>query len=861
VIEGDPIDTMLVPSRSADVKPLNRVQLNYVPGGPLLRRTKWFAKQAQTGSYKDGTKWVKGPRTTATFRTEGQAQKWVDEINEGIDIYKDYLANRTPFPSVNNAKIKILAQTELERTPFEGLDNIARMVDEGEISLDHPYEAVFDRGVPSFYFDSSQRTGDDVVDLFTNNPAEDLDGQVQWMFNTGRDFYGKRTKGLLTPDETKDVTLDPLASISKAVQYAARTHAWDHYINRSVEEWVRNAAPFIQRETLGNQSDARHVFYNGVLDPQLRVKEPGIYDKLTENRVLIKRQLGLKTPTQERFEAAKRNLARMVEAKGGDLGTKLVAKLDDIQSGNPINAINALMFDAWLGFFDVSQLFVQAQTIGTAVSASPKYGASAVGMFLPMRWLTINKSDNLLDYIAQKAKVIHGQEPSDFKEMIRTFRESAWNKPGGELAYLDNHSNSVGAAGAGWRIQKAREGSRMFFNEAERWNRMVAYQIAWKETRADFPKLAVDSAEFKARVNKRTSDFSINMTAANNSKIQSGVFSSTTRFLSYQMRLLEAILPKQLGGSDAFSGTQKASMLGAQVLLYGSKGLPFGQRISDLAHDMIVDATGQEPSFEVTKAIESGAIDSILYAISGGDLNTDFAERAGFGRGLDYTLQRMANGELYSFTEALGGPAYSFASNYAESFNRVAIYLKGTRGPLDVDAQDAKFVFNELVTKHIASLKRADKALTIMRLSKVINPKTGRPLFDATELEAGAAVLGVPLWEESKRFEYYNRIQDRRDEVRVYGQLIAKIERQAIEALVNGDTKVHEQHKRQVALLFASFQDDPLLRQQIAKFVSNEMGYAGNEFEKILRDMQKTLGKDISRVPTSDRFREEQDQE
>jgi hypothetical protein len=279
------------------------------------------------------------------------------------------------------------------------------------------------------------------------------------------------------------------------------------------------------------------------------------------------------------------------------------------------------------------------------------------------------------------------------------------------------------------------------------------------------------------------------MTSASNSKIQKGIFSPVTRFMGYQMRLLEALLPKQFGGNPAFSGRAKASILASQVLLYGSKGLPFGQRISDVTHDMIIEATGEEPDFLVTKAVESGAIDSILYAISGGDLNTDFAERAGFGRGLDFTFDRMADGSMASMVEFMGGPAYSFTSRYAESVNRVFNYFKGTRGPLDLDAQDAKFVFDELVVKHINSLKRAQKAMTIWRLGQVIDPRTGRPMFDATELEGAAAFIGIPLWEETERRVLMDKLRDNQDEVREIGSLIAKLDREAFRLMGEGDFK------------------------------------------------------------------------
>ena len=844
--EGDPVHIILAPKSSATIKPLARQVLNYTAGGHLFRRTKWFAKQANKGTYKDGTEFVLGPRTLATYRTEGIARAHVDDVNNALRMYRDYIGGRTAAGSVQNARALVDVRKALAESPFESLDNLERMIAQGRIDPFEDFEAVFDRGVPSFY-DNISSAADN---LFTED--DPLDGTLQWLNSTGRDYYGKRTDGLLSPHEEADVVLDPLLSLSKGIEHASRTHAYDHFINRSVEEWTRVASPFIDSNSLGGISDARHMFYNGEFLQNARINNPNLVSKLEENRVLIKRQMGLKTPSQERFEAAKRNVARFVEAKGGTMGTKLVQKIDDINANNPINALNSLIFDSWLGLFDLSQMFVQTQTIATAVAASPKYGASALINFLPMRWLSVSKSANLPDYLANTLSKVNGQNPADFKQMITQYQKSGWNNPGGEIAYLANHANSVGSAGIVHKIQQGRRAGRVFFNEAERWNRMVAWNIAWRETSDLLPKLARDSDEFLATVNKRTNDFSISMTSASNSKIQQGIFSPATRFLGYQMRLLEAILPKQFGGNPAFSGPAKARILASQIFLYGSKGLPFGQRISDVAQDLYSQVTGDDLAFAQQRAVESGAIDSVLYAISGGDLNTDFAERAGFGRGLDFTFEKMGDGSMGSAMAVMAGPAYSFSSRYAESVNKVFLYFRGTRGPLDLDAKDAEFVLNELLVKHVNSLRRAQKAMTIWRLGQVIDPRTGRPMFDATALEGGAAFIGVPLYEETERRKLQDKLVDTQDEVREVGNLIVSLDREAFRLMAEGNFKEADIIMRQNALIIASYDNDPLLKSQIAQFATRQLGYSGTDWQQLLERVQQRLGSDeVPNIPPS----------
>lgn len=842
ILNGEPVHRVLVPVSGVTESPLPRIALGNVAGGHLLRRTKWFAKQPNIGTYNDGTHFVLGPRTLGTARTEVEMRSWVNSVNEGLRAFREFQANKNLFPSVQNALAKVQVRRILQETPLESLENLESMIRKNKIDPNRDLEVVFDRGLPDFYLNEKNINRPDVDNLFADVTGDPLDGTLQWLNSTGRDFFGKRTEGLLSPHEEADVVLSPLASVRKGLEHAAKTHAFDNFFNRSIEEWVRVASEFIDTSSIAGKTDARDIFFNARINKQVQIKNPEVFEKLETNREIIKRTLGMQTVTQERFSTVKRNLARFIGSKGGKLGLKAVKFSEDILSNNPINAVNALMFDSFMGFLDIGQLFVQSQTLAVALAASPKFGAQALGMFPAMRWLMVNKSDNLLDFIAKNAKAIHGQSPDDFKDMIKAFRDSRFSAVAGEIAQLDNHSNSIGSSGVVFRLNQARRGARLFFNEAERWNRMVAWQIAWKETRQKFPKLSIKDELFKATVRKRTDDFSLNMTSINNSRIQSGIFSPMTRFLGYQFRLTEALLPRQFGGSTAFSDAAKWRMRMSQILLYGAAGLPFGRRISTLAEMLIEDATGERPDQVTTKAIESGVLDLLLFLLTGGDVDTDFAERAGFGRGLDFLFEKAGNGEMNSVLEVFGGPAFSFGKSYMESVNRVLTYFKGTRGPLDLSPEDAEFALNELVTRHILSLKRANKAMMIWRFGQVLNPRTGQPMFEATKLEALAAFLGIPLAEETMKREFFDQLRDRGDEISDVGSLLAKLDRQAFDVLGQGDFEKAERIRNQAAVLLSSYADDPLFQQQVATFATNNLGFSKTEWQALLERIQSRLG-------------------
>lgn len=845
----DPMTHFLVPVGDVTRKALRKDLLPYVGGGHRIYRTKWFAKQANKGTYSDGDTYLLSPHVLSTFRTEKQATDWVNGINKALADYRAYrsVVNNLPAGGKPSPKLKAQLRTAIADSPFGSLAKLEKMLDEGRIGLNEDVEVLFDRVRPKEYDLNTS-----AADLWRLTD-EAIDDTYQNLRDSGRLYYGHKGEGLPSPLDDSLILVDPLNSVHQGVRHAARTFAWGSYITRAQEDWVRLAMPYIDKTSLPSGASAAQVFHEGKLQKSLFARDPKLFRILDENRKYLWETMGVQTEAQKMFEHAARDIARSVEdnfnAVGlGDLGTDLVMRGQFLKDSNPIAIIKGAIFDPMLGMFDLSQLVIQTQTMLAALSLSPSHGAKAISVLWPTRLAVINGTDNMLDYVAKKTAKLHGMPEDEYKTMVREYRKSGWNTPGKELTQLAHNSVSIGDTKAGFYASELRHASRVFFNEAERLNRITAWNIAWQEAKAAKPGLAIGSDEFLVEVNRLTSNYSMNMTQASAAGIQKAPLTSlATQFLGYQMRMLEAILPTRFGGSRQWTAAQKARLAAGQILLYGGAGVPAGGIVAQMVRDSYQKTTGEEMPLVAAKAVESGMIDTFLLALSGGELNTDLSKRTGSGRGWDDLIKKMGEGRLASFLDIATGPAGSYTGGYGESIGRVMRYFKAEQSD-ELTQEDVEYVFNELVTNHISSLSRAQRATWIWRYGQVLDKKTRQPKFNATKLEAMAAAIGIPLWEESERQRIYTQLVKRDEEVRAIGQQVAQLRRMEMEALLNGDDKRAGIIGRQAAALLQPYRDDPLLQQQIAIFAERNLGDETDQWVDIVEQRRKRLGRETPNV-------------
>lgn len=818
--KGEPVKIILAPKRSVTSGLLERRQLGYIAGGSRENAFKYFVKQTVKGRFTDGDAYYLTPKTHIAARTLKQAQQWADEMEVSRLAY-------------NNPDIDILAKRlAIAHSPIGDYDKWVNKVENGELRMDTPFEVLFDRTLP----EEMRSPGIDFVNWSedaTLSPAE------QYYVSKGRMYYSKKgEEPLRDPSGQYAEILDPYTTLSRAIGNAMHTQAFADYNRKVIDEWVRVARQYLDPDSVGNNTTPNNIFFNARFSEEFKQRDSKLYNILEGNRLIHKRFLNLQTPEQYAFEVGARRFAEWVEGKG-KLGEWAAGKALNPNSANPVDAIRGFVFDSLLGWFDPGQILLQTQTAVAAITVHPIYGSKAAAMATPIHWLMRNRSDNLLDYLAKNLKFVHGLPEQEFKAMINNLRNSKWMQVSGEQILLDQYAHTIGSGAFMKGYRKARHLGRYPFYLAERINRSVAYQIAWNITRKINPDFT--TAKFIDAVDLETDRLIMSMTSASKSGWQKGVVSVPTQFMSYTGRMLEAMLPKTFGGNPRWSTSQKWRLALGQGFLYGTGGVYLGDWAYDYAAYWYEQATGEPITPEIYRSITKGFYDTVLFEMTGGEVDTDFSFRAGQGGALADMFSRWSDGSQASFLDIVGGASGSVTGRINDSVKRVARYFYAEQ-----NAQFTPEQFELIATdlfSYVNSFRRATKAYWIWKMGYMRNPRDGS-VIAASKLESMAALLGIPLRQETEQWEQIDLL-NRRDEIvnDVASQLVL-VRRRAFQAYEEGDLK-SQQHFEEIASgLMISFRDNPLLQSEIIQKTNELFGYNNDRWLEFYQRVYERTGQE-----------------
>jgi hypothetical protein len=816
---GEPVQFMLAGKGSYSKASLRYKQLNYVAGGHRGYKNKWFLKQAVSGEFKDGVKYWLSPKTHMVSKSFSGLKKVEAELETARAAYNDLKAGKIDAQA---------AERIIGATRIESLAKFQQLVDEGEIIPHHKFEVVYDKGNPT----EMASTG---ADNFYGTVSED--GWTQYYASKGRMYYSKKGEHLKDPEQELAELLDPYEMLSRSVEAAINTQAFGVHHNKVINDWVSIAKPYLDPTQFAEAQSPYRLFVDGKLSENLKINNPKLYNTLEANRYTFKRFLGIKTPEMVAREQATRRFATWFEGKT-KLGDWIAASAMDSMSKNPINAVRGWVFDLWMGFGDIGQMLLQTQTAFAAMSmVDPVTATKAATHAWWLRAIAANGSDNIIDYGAKKlAKTMDMTEP-EYRDFVRNLRKSGWMDVDNNSILFDIYSNSIGGSGISRLTTTIREKGRFFFYEAEKYNRLVAVQLAYKELRNKFPNMDWNSIEFQGKLAQRRADFSMNMTSASKARWQEGVLSIPTQFKSYQARFLEAMLPKSWGGNPRFSGEQKARLLLGQAILYGTTGVPlFNWAANEWKENRREDLTEDQ-----WRVVTKGFWDNLFFYGSGGELDTDFASRSGQGEAWGQLWNSVANGELSSPLQLVGGPIAGFSNTIIDSAKRIMLYFQAEQ--LSFLNPEVRNLVTEDIVNNIKSMKEVNKALWIWKYGNIKDPKTGQPIVEAGKLNAIAALLGIPFAAETDRFHRLESIADRKDYVHDRATVLAKLRRTFFQAIVDGDKKKADNYQNIITGIMEADRDDPYLQQEILQDATKQLNYQGTEIDSLILKQNQVLGK------------------
>tara|TARA_R110002153_G_scaffold1367_2_gene7037 strand:+ start:13602 stop:18206 length:4605 start_codon:yes stop_codon:yes gene_type:complete len=378
-------------------------------------------------------------------------------------------------------------------------------------------------------------------------------------------------------------------------------------------------------------------------------------------------------------------------------------KLISVASVDPVQALKGATFDAYLGWFNPRQLFVQTQNAALAMSMHPIHGLTAVPQSLIQRaFLFTPTTEPSLMKAAAKGIYKDQKTIDDMVESVEQFKKSGLRD--GVMRTGDYASNLGGFSnGALDSFRSFSAKGRVFFEEGESMARLISWNVARKTWKAANPGKVIDDTALRA-IADDTLRMNMNMQRENAAWWQKNAFTSIpTQFLQVQAKLVENMVGS-MSGSGKWTKAEAASVLAGQIVLYGTGGTILAEGLAAAGKEgyagnslafagempklnqfidrgmtgLFLNSLGFENNFSESGSIVAGLDDNIVWDVASnfsdlmqGNTNTVEFKAPSIGvvqRGADAissTYQAMADILIAPSMETVGDSVLTSISSFA----------------------------------------------------------------------------------------------------------------------------------------------------------------------------------------------------
>jgi len=513
---------------------VDRVSLksvDYNPGGHVVNKYPFYIKQARTTG--DKLKFYLGDRTLMNAFTQKQANEITSimerariSLAKGTDDWKTIVDEEMPW--TDRTSFESMFDEFDVNTPFIGTKAGAR-------SVDH-----YPRGALGDLAPEAQNNLNELAFL-DRNFTQTRDNVNAWTLR-------EEEAGRLTLDDAD--LIDPVEALSVGVRSAISNAMQKDYVTKSVTQMLNNFSDIIamnKDEVFSNPLK----FLHAESGTYLKGADAGRVAVAEAARKAILRQVGDATVESGFLDSVKTKIAESMlpgSTKFERVHNSLLPLVKD-----PFVFARNIAFDLKLGLFNFLQIPVQAQTLTHLVALSPKNAYPAITAAWAMQGLRLSGENNFAQMARHFGKGISkmhsGQggfgkmSGEEFEESYRALRNSGWDLVGSDMAHLDDAMNPELFESKGRKFLNA---GRVFFNGIERHLRLAAWNASYLEWKATNKGAALTDGGIAA-VMRRADDLSVNMSAMNNAVWQKGLAGVPLQFASYQIRLMEQLLPSLIG--------------------------------------------------------------------------------------------------------------------------------------------------------------------------------------------------------------------------------------------------------------------------------------------------------------------------
>lgn len=737
--DGTVTDTFIAKASDVQVGNLHRIQIPYKAGPHREYADQWFVKQATVFKQADtGSQYLSIPRTFRNTFSKKQAAEWADTMNQARLAY------------LNDKKdLVTIANIFDGRANYPSADEFVKAIKKGQIDPKERFEAVFNRELPSRYREPTFGTKKFIV--------ESEDRPIESMAQThGRMYYSKRGDRLKGFDGNEAPVLEPRQVLQRSVDNMIRAGAFSDYQNYAVSAWKKTFDDVIDPDSVSANASARTVIENARYSP--KAPKDVRHDLFEGQREIIKRILNMETPG----DVAGRRMNRYVQDALSDMpGAQKAIRNNWETLSNPLNALRSFAFHVKLGLFNIGQLMLQASTGLQASMLS-----NNMNMFSAFFGGTITRfaAGHTLDNVALSVldrpgvvKALGLKTKDNAANMLKALRNSGWLEVDSSHTLINAQSNLAGRAGLGKMVPEALHNTGFFFYQAEKFNRGVAFHIAWREAaeKYGFDMARPNNGEFMAFVMRKANDYSFQMTKESAAAWQHGLASIPTQFFSYPARVVELMT------GDTLTRSQRLRLVFGQTAMFGSAGLPFTGAVSDYLKSR---SGGSPEPGSFTYLLDRGLFDAVVWSMFRTDVQ--ISGRIGTGDFWVDTAREIMDSSKYGDVGPLDvmlGAGFSIASDTAGATVDAIRYAVAERGQFN--ATYGAFL---RVAKQISTVGNSAKAYYAMRHGTYVSNSGTVLSHDMDKMDALFLAFGIQpgfLDDFSSKMSYLKNEKERVDEI------------------------------------------------------------------------------------------------
>jgi len=450
--------------------------------------------------------------------------------------------------------------------------------------------------------------------------------------------------------------VDSINSLQKYFAITADRVAMGEWRMEAKARVLNEAAsiPQIGPEVKRNWVSARALISNADIDESIKTQLLASYDQ-------IEHLSRVPTKGEQYIKGLFSNIAKRFDKGGRTLGVKNtnIAKfMYGIDDSNPTNLLKSATYNLTLGAFNLAQIAVQASGATAALSISPVSASKSLHKWLIASALDLSSNERIagkvIDTIASKMGIKDGSLVKDYDFWTRSGMKDSIINANSDAASLYNklpydagviRRTMHGIVEAGQTPYKIGELANMrisFFTALEDVKKVKG--SAFKYTDKDM-----------ADVLARSEQLRFNMGNANKAAYQKGLIGVGTQFKQIYTKYLEAI------AGDWFTKTEKAQLIGGQVVLFGSAGASMFGDVGDYLTKTIY---GEEATYEQATAIKKGLVGWAFNDELG--INSLLSERLALSPNLAKEFKNMLGSEGQPLSESVTGASFNTITRSGE---------------------------------------------------------------------------------------------------------------------------------------------------------------------------------------------------